>query len=273
MSAPDSAGSPVAPGVRRALEALATIASRALSNRAQAPIRFSLAHCEPALLHAVAALAGPHDRAVDLRAATGAGATILVSRPLSYALLALRFGGRGTGAGEALPDRAYSLIEEQVLVRTARELFGALGVSSGGALAGAAATVELVDSADLRARGLEPVTLACFAAEGLGGEARFWIALPRAAQEGGEHEDEKVGALDATGRNAAPRSAARHAASRETEGLSLGRGSRVAVDLTRDGGACLSVDGRVLARGRARFADARVVLEVEETEGDAEPAL
>lgn len=263
-----------AEGLPRVLEALAGIASRTLSNRAQTPLLVSLEGCRPARLGALADLARPHDRAVSLRAGEACDTTILVSQFLAFAMLALRFGGRGPAAAEPVPERRYTAIEEEALVRTALELNGALATASAGALSRAPTAAGLLDAAALRGRGEERVLLASFTVEGLPGEARFWMALAQdAAQWGEAHEGETVGALAAPRGNAAARDAAGDAAQDAPEVLGLRPGARVILELSGPRGASLRVDGKLVARGRARFADTRLVLDVEDGGDDGDPPL
>lgn len=263
-----------AEGPERVFEALAGIASRTLSSRAQSPLRVCLESCRPTRLGALADLARAHDRAVSLRIGGACDTTILVSQFLAFAMLALRFGGRGPAAAEPAPERRYTAIEEEALVRTALELNGALAAASAGRLAGEPSAAGLLDAAALRGRAEERVLLASFTVEGLPGEARFWIALAQDAAQGGEsHEDEAVGALAAPRGNAAARDAAGDAAEDPPEVLGLRPGVRMILDLTGPRGASLRVDGKLVARGRARFADTRVVLDVEDGGDDGDPPL
>lgn len=261
-------------GDRRAFEALAASASTVLSNRAQCGLVVSLEAFRPARLGAVAALAQPFDRAVSVRTEGTQRTTILLSRPLAFALLALRFGGRGREAAEPLPERPYTAIEERALERTALELWRAVGGVSGRRPGRAIESEGLLEVDDLRARAGESVVLADFRVEGLRADARFWIAVGRdEAPEGERDEDEAMHSVAPARRDAPAPDAPGREAEAPAESLKLQKGDRVTVDLSSSAGAALLLGGRVVARGIARFADTRLVLEIEEVGDDGAASL
>jgi len=180
-------GGGAARGLRRGLEALAQRASRVLSARAQARLEISLRAAEASAVSGLAAELGARERCAVLDlAGGGAHAFVLLSRPLAFALLELRFGAdRRTLGGEA-PDRAYTRIEERALEQTARELWAALCAGAGGALAAAAGPCCLDDAQGLRERDEAPLWLARFAVTGLSREEQLVVGIPRTAAAGGE---------------------------------------------------------------------------------------
>ncbi|CAG0990831.1 hypothetical protein MYXO_02389 [Myxococcaceae bacterium] len=246
-------GEPEQEALRRDLDALASRASRTLSNRAQAPLHISLESSGPARLGALEAEFGPHDLAVGVSTQAGCETVVFLQRPLAYTMLALRFGGRGARAADPLPERGYSPLEERALSRAACELLDSFDSTGGPQRSRAARKTSLLDCDAIRSRRDEGVLLARFEVRGLATDSRFWIALP-------------LEEVTTWGRPGSPPSAT----VRADRQLPLRRGVRICIDLGDVPGASLQVDGRVVARGRARFADARITLEIEEVAGDGD---
>lgn len=286
MSAGPGPGSLAA--ARSAFEAFAATASRALSSRAQAPVALTLEAVADGPVEILAGRLDDHDRAVALTHPDGTGAGfIALSRPLAFALLALRFGARGLSDPACDLERPHTPLEERSLARTAEDLFRELAEIPGVPVPPGARAVAWMDAAALRERTAGAFWLATFVAPALASDARLHLAVPcerfRVAADpasgaggsgsrGGNDAGTTRSVLGTTHANPAPGGAARtttEGATSRTRAVVAGDpgaaglrpGSRLSLDL---GGGELRLDDRPLARGRIQFADALLRFDVEE---------
>ncbi|MCC6639911.1 MAG: hypothetical protein IT386_01965 [Deltaproteobacteria bacterium] len=181
-SATIASGGADAPGLRRGLEALARRMSRVLSARAQTRLEISIGAVEASSVADFAAQLGLLDRcAVIVLAGDTACGFVLLSRPLAFALLALRFGARSMTVGETPPERAYTRIEERAIEKTARDLWEALSVGAPNVVPEVVRVAGVEDAESLRERDDGPLWLTHFVVTGLAQEERIVLAIPHRA--------------------------------------------------------------------------------------------
>ncbi len=213
------------------------------------------------------------------------------SRPLAFALLALRFGARGLSAPACDLERPYTPLEERSLARTAEDLLRELAGVPNAPVPPGARAMAWMDAAALRELTAGALVLATFVAPALATDARLHLAIPsewfRVAADpaagtggsrsrGGNDAGTTRSVLGTTHTNPAPGGAARTTTEGATSRVRavvvggptapgaparLRPGSRLSLDLA-DG--VLRLDDRPLARGRIQFADALLRFDVEE---------
>lgn len=166
--------------LRRGFEAFARRISRVLSARAQTRLEVALCGIEPSTVTVFAAELGAFERAAVLElAGRTSPAFVLLSRPLAFALLALRFGADSSRIEHPLPERPYTRIEERSLEQTARELWSGAHRDAPALLPELLRVAGLDDAEGLRARGDVALWILRFVVRGLGSQHPITITVPR----------------------------------------------------------------------------------------------
>ncbi|MDJ0847854.1 MAG: FliM/FliN family flagellar motor switch protein [Myxococcota bacterium] len=168
-----------APELRRAVGRFAESWGKQLANRYQRRIACSLIAWEEQDLGSVMPGLLPTDCVALFELEPGGQAGFaLFGRPLAFTLLALSFGGRRS-AGVAVPERAYTRIEQRFLHHLTAQLMGEFEATCGAVVAMRPRVKEVVGRDELGSHAASKLVLASLHVSSVDFEGRVRVALPQ----------------------------------------------------------------------------------------------